>query len=96
MFIGRLIYKNLRDANEEINVKKRGGKVLSPPTTYLDFRIQDDTEQLLVRINRFQYEKMGKDLFNEVPIGAVLLIRAKLIPGYRFGWVNKWRRIDAQ
>lgn len=92
--IGRLIYKNLRDANEEINVKKRGGKILPHPVTYLDFRIQDDTEQLLLRIDRFKYENIGKLLFSEVPIGADLLLRIKLIPGYRFGWVNKWRRLD--
>lgn len=96
VFIGKVIYKNLRDANEEVNVKKRGGKVLPAPVTYLDFRVQDDTEQLLLRIGRFDYERMGKTLFNRVPIGAVLLIRAKMIPGYRFGWVNKWRRIDGK
>ena len=95
VLIGKLIYKNLRDANEEINIKKRGGEVVSEPTTYLDFRVHDDTEQLLVRIGRFDYERMGKQLFNEVPVGAVLMIRVRLVPGYRFGWVVKWRRIDA-
>lgn len=96
VLLGKIIHKSLRDVNEDANIRKRGGKMLGAPFTYLDLRIADDTDQLLVRIDRYDYERMGKEVFNNVPVGAVLLLRVRLIQGYRFGWVSKWRRIDGQ
>lgn len=62
VFIGKLIKKDLRDANELVLVSKRGGKYAKGPTAYLNFYIEDDTDNVLCTINRFDYEAMGKDI----------------------------------
>jgi len=95
-FIGKLIYKSLRDINEDILVKRRDGKVHSAPLIFLDIRIQDDTDQILARINRFDYLRMGEQLFSSVEMGATLLVRAKFMRGFRFGFITKWKRIDVE
>lgn len=94
LFLGEIIYKNPRDTNEDVNVKKRDGKKLSGPNQFLDMRVRDDTGELLVRIGRYDYERMGRELMDNVPVGAHLLLRAKMCNGIRFGIIQKWRRID--
>jgi DNA polymerase III alpha subunit len=60
--IGRLVRKNLRDANEIVNVAKRGGKYVDGPTAFLNITIEDDTENIICTINRFDFQKFGKDI----------------------------------
>lgn len=88
ILLGRLIQKNLRDGNEEVNVKKRNGKLWDGPVMFLDFRLADDTATIQVRIDRYKYEAIGKPIF-EVPIGSILLVRAHFPKGIRFGYVQK-------
>ena len=94
VFLGKIIYKNLRDGNEEVNVKKRGGKRWVGQTTFLDLRIQDDTGQILCRIGRYDYKRMGEYIFESVPEGSYVLIRANLKKGIRFGWVQNIRVLE--
>jgi len=94
LMIGEIIYKNLRDINEDVNVKKRGGKVESGQPIFLDLRLRDDTGEILTRIHRFDYKQMGEELFNNVPVGAHLLVRLKMCRGIKFGIIQKWRRLD--
>jgi hypothetical protein len=94
LFLGEIIYKSLRDINEDVNVKKRGGKVEKGPQTFIDLRLRDDTGEMLTRITRFDYKEMGEDLFNNIPVGAHLLVRVKMCNGIKFGIIQKWRRID--
>jgi len=94
-FIGELIQKNLRDSNEDINIKKRGGTVLTGPVIYLDIRLRDDTGQLLTRISRHDYKRMGEEIQNKIELGTMLMIRARFI-GYKFGFIKKWKCISVQ
>lgn len=87
-FIGRLIQKNLKDDNEAVNVKKRGGKLREGPVIYLHVRLADDTDRVQVRIDRFDYPKYGKEIF-ECPLNTYLLVRAMFSPRTgRFGFVQ--------
>ncbi len=94
LLLGEIIYRNLRDINEDVNVKKRGGKIEKGQPTFLDMRIRDDTGEMLVRITRFDYKRMGEELFNNVPTGAHILIRLKMCQGIKFGIVQKYKILD--
>lgn len=94
VFIGEIIHKNARDANEETNVKKRNGKVETGPTNFVDVRLRDDTGMIGGRIGRFDYERCGRELLEKVPIGAHILVRAKFFNGIRYAFITKWRRLD--
>jgi DNA polymerase III alpha subunit len=95
LFLGEIIYKNPRDINEDVSVKKRGGKVEKGPQMFLDLRVRDDTGEMLVRIHRFDYMNIGVELMDHVPVGAHLLLRARMCAPIKFGIIQKWKRIDA-
>ena len=94
VFIGELIHKNARNANEEVNVKKRGGKMETGPLEFVDVRLRDDTGMIGGRIGRWDYQRIGKELLETTPIGAHLLVRAKFFNGIRYAFITKWRRLD--
>lgn len=94
VFIGELIHKNPRDMNEEILVKKRGGKVMTGQTAYLDMRLRDDTGIIGGRIGARDYARIGHEVNERVPIGAHMMVRAKFFNGYRYAFITKWKRID--
>lgn len=61
VFIARLIEKDTRDKNENVLINRRGGKVMTGPTAFLDMRMSDDTVNgFLVRIERYDYEPTGR------------------------------------
>lgn len=91
VFLGELVYKNMRNANEGINVKKRGGRMETGPLEFIDLCIRDDTGVILARVNRFDYERMGKEINEQIPAGAHLMIRARFSEGFRFGFIQRWK-----
>lgn len=94
VFIGELITKNARNANEDINVKKRNGKLLTGPLEFLDIRVRDDTGTIGARVDRFKYMAIGKKLLESVPIGSHLMIRARMGNGIRFAFITNWKQLD--
>ena len=94
VFIGELIHKNPRDENEEIRVKKRGGKIVTGKTVFLDVRLRDDTAAIGGRIGRFDYERIGRELYESMPIGAHIMVRAKFFNNLTYAFITKWRRLD--
>lgn len=94
VFIAELVHKNPRDINEEMFVKKRGGKREKAPYAFCDLKFRDDTELIGGRISRWDYEKIGRELMDNVPKGAHLLVRCKFWNGVRYAFVQKWKRID--
>jgi hypothetical protein len=96
VFLGEMIGKNPRNANEDVLVHKRNGKRYNGPLEMLDLRIRDDTGMVLCRIGRFEFEKMGREIQEKMPEGAHLLIRANFPKGIRFGFVQRWKRLDIE
>lgn len=94
VFLAELLQKDIRDANDEVQIKKRGGKRETGQTTYLNVKLRDDTDMIYGRVGRHDYLKFGKELLDNVPIGAHLLIRAKFFNGIRYAFISKWRRLD--
>lgn len=91
VFLGEIVYKNPRNANEEVNVKKRNGEVLDGPLEFLDLRLRDDTGVIGCRINRFDYERMGRHIAENVREGAHLMVRCKFVKDIRFGFITNYK-----
>ena len=94
VFIAEVIHKNSRNANEEAEIKKRGGKIEKRNLEYLDLRFRDDSGTIGGRIGRKDYKRIGIDLLENVPVGAHLMVRAKFWNGIRYTFIQKWKRID--
>lgn len=94
VFIGEVIHKNARNANEDAEIKKRGGKVETGQLEYLDIRLRDDSGMIGARVGRKDYLAIGIELLEKVPVGAHLLVRAKFWNGIRYAFIQKWKRVD--
>jgi len=93
VFLAELIHKNARNANEDVNIKKRNGVVATGPLEYVDVRLRDDHAVIGGRVDRYRFEKLGRKLLEEVDIGAHLLIRAKFFNGIPWAFISKWKEI---
>lgn len=95
-FLGQLVYKNQRDMNEDMLIKKRGGKriPINQPTKFADVRIRDDSGMIGGRIAVRDYEKWGKPLIESLEIGSYVIVKAKFFHGIRYAFINKWRRLN--
>lgn len=60
--IGCMIKKNLRDANEACFVTKRDGKYLTGQTAWLNITIEDDTDSIMCKIQKHDYERLGRSI----------------------------------
>jgi hypothetical protein len=96
VFIAELIHKNPRNANEENEIKKRGGKIEIGQLEYLDVRLQDDTGIIGGRVSRRDYPSIGVPLSESVPVGAHLLIRCRFWNGIKYAFITKWKRLDTE
>lgn len=94
VFLGEIIYKNQRNANEKVNVKKRDGKMLTGPLEYLDIRLRDDHGVIGGRVGRYDFERIGRELLERVPMGAHIMIRAKFFNDIPWAFITRWKRID--
>lgn len=64
---------NPRDENEEINLAKRGGsRIEDGNTEFLQLRIQDDTGTIMAKVNRFNFQKIGKQVVDRGRPGKAL------------------------
>lgn len=94
VIIAELISKNPRSQNEDVLVKKRGGKIEKEQLEFLDLRFKDDTGVIGGRIGRKDYQAIGKDLLENIPVGAHLLVRASFYNDIRYLFVKKWRLLE--
>jgi hypothetical protein len=96
--LGILAEKNLRDALETGNVMKRGGVITDYDRQYrywLNITVKDDTGLAIATVRRKDYEVMGKEILEAVPVGAAILIRGRMGGnGIRMLQIEKWRVIE--
>jgi DNA polymerase III alpha subunit len=94
VFIAELVHKNSRDNNEEMFIKKRGGKIAPAPHQFIDMKFRDDTELIGARIKEFDFERIGREILDKVPLGAHLLVRAKFFNGVRYAFIQKYKWLN--
>ena len=73
-----------RDENEAVNVAKRDGKFLTGPTSSLNLTISDDTDRIFAKIDRFAFERIGKEIVERGRPGKALYAMKGTVPrGFR-------------
>jgi DNA polymerase III alpha subunit len=79
----QLVSKQLRDENEERRVARRNGKRYTGQTLFFDMNVIDDSSTpFIARIDRFQFERLGKKAAETLQTGDVMLIRGRRVPGF--------------
>lgn len=61
-----------KDENEEINVAKRNGRRLTGPTKSLNLRLADDSDVVFAKVNRWDFERLGKPMVERGKAGKAL------------------------
>lgn len=85
ILLGIARQKDLRDLNEYNELVKRNGQVLEEHDKYLRIVVEDDTGQILTKIDRFKYLEMNGPYWADkvVTDKTWLILKAELKPG---GW----------
>jgi DNA polymerase III alpha subunit len=98
LFIGKIAKKELRDENETVRVARRDGKRLDGQTLFADFFLKDDTGiPIICRINRFNYEPLGRIAMERlVAEQDVLLIRGRRIPNFNMIQIERVKVLNRE
>lgn len=96
LVIGKLTKKILADENEAIRIKKRGGKVKSGLTQFVDLMMVDDSTDspMRFRVRPDKFPTMGKPIAETAPAGSWFLIRAWKIEGIDMFIIKNIKRLD--
>jgi len=62
LIIGKLMFKNVRDLNDYVNLQKRNGQVYTSNSLMLSIKVEDDTDSIMVNIDRFSFEEKGRQI----------------------------------
>jgi len=85
--VGKLIECNLRDLNEPRLLARREGKFIHENRYFLNMILEDDTESIIVSINRYNFESMGRSIFEMSKVGHDwFLVKGSI--------KDKWRQVD--
>jgi DNA polymerase III alpha subunit len=83
-----------KDENEAQNVAKRGGRVLSGPVQALNLFIMDDSDEIFAKVDRFDYETLGRQIVEMGKPGkAIWALKGTVPKGFRMLKVNRVRYI---
>ena len=88
VFIGKLIFKNLRDLNDYSNLKKREGVILKDHFLALTITIEDDTDSIMCGVGRFDYEEIGRDIFESGEVDQDYFVVEGEIKNDSFRFIN--------
>ena len=94
VFFGKLKEKNLRDMNETVNLAKRGGRRVETNNLWLNLTFEDDTGPIISTIDRFKYNKMGKQIVEDGRLGDWYLVKGTVRAGFRKVYVDKWKKLS--
>ena len=76
VFIAKLMTITKRDHNEPQLLLRRGTR-MTPPTTFLNLTLADDTGEIIVVIDRNDYERIGKPIVEGQPLGDWFIFKAQ-------------------
>lgn len=72
-----------KDENEQVNVAKRG-YALKGPTNALNLFFKDDTDEIFAKINRYDFERLARDVINRGKAGrAIYAVKGEVPPDFR-------------
>lgn len=78
-----------KDENEPSSVLKRGGKVYTGPTAALNMFVNDDSDEIFAKVDRFKFERLGRPIVERGRAGkALYAIKGTVPPGFRMISIN--------
>jgi DNA-directed DNA polymerase III PolC len=85
LYLGKLVGKKLRDANEALLVTRRGGRKIHGNTLFADLVLKDDGGvPMICRIDRFDYNPTGRLAIENLVVDKdVLLVRGRRVPNFQ-------------
>jgi hypothetical protein len=73
---------NPRDANEAVNIAKRGYVMQGNLTASLNLQLTDDTDTIFCHINRFRYADLGQTIIDRGGVGKEMYaVKGKVVSG---------------
>ena len=78
IFLAKLKEKNQRDLNETQSLVRRGGRRIEKQNLFLNMVMEDDTDMIMVTVDRFKYEQFGKPIVEEHKKGDWFLIKGSV------------------
>lgn len=83
-----------KDENEAINVAKRDGRRLKGPTSALNLFFADDTDEIFAKIDRFEFEHLGRPILENGRAGKTIYAVKGTVPrGFRMIKITAIRRL---
>lgn len=94
VIIGKVTSIAPRDINDPQKVAKRGYK-MKGKQWYLNLVVEDDSDRIMVSINRFKFERTGKPIMERGDAGNVIYaFKGKTAKGFRMLHVESVKFID--
>lgn len=87
LILGKLVDRNLRDLNEQVFLEKRGGERVDENNLYLNIKLEDDTDMIMCKIDRYKFKTWGKEIAETGRVGKDWYLVRGNIKG-------DWRTID--
>lgn len=95
VFIGRLKVKNQRDMNEYESLVKRDMRMITRNPLFLNMTLEDDSGNILGKITRYDYKRLGKPLIEKAKVGDWFLWKGTIYgDGWRVVRITQWRALD--
>jgi len=94
LIIGQMKSKDTRDLNEYNLVVKRGGKRIERDTTWLQMWMEDDTGRVFSQVNRWDYERLGREIAEKGVIGEWYLLRGEFDPAWNRLTIKKLKILE--
>ncbi len=94
VFIGRLVERKLRDMNEAHSLAKRGGRRVRGRTRFLNLVLEDDTGQILGKIVRGLYPRLGVPIVEQMRTGDYCLFKGYIRGNFRLVFITQWRYLE--
>lgn len=93
LMIVQLLRKEMRDENETVRVQRRNGRELRGNTLFVDlFCVDDSGGPITVRLDRFQWEPVGRRAAERLTPGVdVLMVRGRRVPNFNMVKVQRIR-----
>lgn len=75
---------NPRDENEEVNIAKRGYKIVGEPTASVNSFFYDDSGEIFCKISRWDYARLAPEFLNRGKAGkAIYAIKGNVPKGFK-------------
>jgi len=82
--IGVLKRISVKNENDEANVIKRNGRKVYGPDKSLNLFLVDDTDEVFCKINRYDFERMGKPVLDKARLNkTIYAIKGNIPPDFR-------------